>query len=129
VSGFDVVTVDTGARAVEMVRGGDFDLVLMDVQMPVMDGIAATKAIRALTTAQWNVPIVGITASTVTADLALCLDAGMQACLTKPLDFKRLREVMEDVAPAGTVVNFETERARLGNAAAGQATVSVGLAG
>jgi CheY-like chemotaxis protein len=87
--GYEVTMADSGAGAVEAVRRGGFDVVLMDLQMPGMDGLAATAAIRASKTAGWNVPIVAITASNSPQEIARCLASGMQDCLTKPFDFGR----------------------------------------
>ncbi len=79
-----------GAEAVEMVERGDYSLVLMDYQMPVMDGISATKAIRALSGPQAKVAIVALTASAMIGDREQCLAAGMDDYLDKPLDRARL---------------------------------------
>jgi two-component system sensor histidine kinase/response regulator len=75
--------VENGRLAVEAVQGGEFDVVLMDVQMPEMDGIAATRAIRALP-AHASIPIVAVTAHALAEEHARCLAAGMQACVVKP---------------------------------------------
>jgi CheY-like chemotaxis protein/anti-sigma regulatory factor (Ser/Thr protein kinase) len=79
-----------GAEAVEMVKAGDYSLVLMDYQMPVMDGITATKAIRALPGPHGRVAIIALTASAMTGDREQCLAAGMDDYLDKPLDRARL---------------------------------------
>jgi len=84
-----------GAEAVEMVGKGDYGLVLMDYQMPVMDGIAATKAIRALAGPEARVAIVALTASAMIGDREQCLAAGMDDYLDKPLDRARLVEVLD----------------------------------
>ena len=71
------------------------DLVLMDMQMPIMDGLAATRAIRRAETLGRRVPILALTASAMTDELDRCLAAGMDGLLTKPLQPQRLREVLE----------------------------------
>jgi two-component system sensor histidine kinase/response regulator len=82
-------------RAVEFCTGAHFDLVLMDVQMPVMDGLTATREIRRAESGERRVPIVALTASAMTDELDRCLAAGMDALLTKPLQPLRLREILD----------------------------------
>lgn len=83
--GWNCDTVNDGAEAVERVRAGDYDLVLMDIQMPVMDGVDATRAIRSLDGHVSRIPIVALTANTLEAQLRRYRAAGMQDCLTKPI--------------------------------------------
>ena len=83
--GCDVTQVCDGDEAVEAARYGDFDLILMDVRMPRMDGLAATRAIRALEGGAAAVPIVAMTADVMPEDVARCLAAGMNAHLAKPV--------------------------------------------
>lgn len=95
-AGWDVVAAEDGARAVAAVEAeGAFDVVLMDVQMPVMDGVAATRAIRALAGAAGQVPIVAVTAFALPSDRDRCLSAGMDGFLTKPVDPDALFAVLE----------------------------------
>jgi CheY-like chemotaxis protein len=94
--GCDAVLADNGREALDAVAGGVFDLVLMDVQMPEMDGYEATTAIRAhpdQTIAA--LPIVALTAHATAADQARCLAAGMNGFLTKPLRLDALRAELE----------------------------------
>jgi signal transduction histidine kinase/CheY-like chemotaxis protein len=84
-----------GAEAVRMVEAGDYHLVLMDYQMPVMDGMGATKAIRALPSEKRLVPIIAMTASAMTGDRDLCLQAGMDDYIDKPIDRARLAALLE----------------------------------
>ncbi|MDS4027863.1 MAG: ATP-binding protein [Candidatus Contendobacter sp.] len=79
-------TAQDGREAVEKARVGDYALVLMDLQMPVMDGLAATRAIRQLPGAAALPPILAITANAYAVDRQRCLDAGMDDFLTKPLE-------------------------------------------
>jgi signal transduction histidine kinase/CheY-like chemotaxis protein/HPt (histidine-containing phosphotransfer) domain-containing protein len=84
-----------GAQAVEQVVGGDFDLVLMDCQMPVMDGFQATAEIRALTGSRGaRLPIVALTANTMQGDEQRCRDAGMDGFLAKPYTLAALHETL-----------------------------------
>jgi PAS domain S-box-containing protein len=85
-AGFSVEAVVDGAQAVEAARRGGFDLILMDVQMPVMDGLQATRQIRALGGHAKTVPIVALTANAMRSDQDTCLDAGMNDFVSKPLD-------------------------------------------
>jgi CheY-like chemotaxis protein len=96
-----------GEPAVFAVRERDFDLVLMDVQMPAMDGLAATRAIRALAQdpapqlkRRSQVPIVALTAHAMRGDADRCLDAGMNRYLSKPIQADRLRACLGEFARA-----------------------------
>jgi CheY-like chemotaxis protein len=92
--GHDVVLVSNGVQAVEAVQAGHFDLVLMDMRMPVMNGEEATRAIRQLDHSMRNVPIVALTANAMTEDVQRCLDAGMNDHLAKPVDRALLRRAL-----------------------------------
>lgn len=93
--GFAVEEAENGAVAVDKVKaapGGYYDLVLMDIQMPVMDGYAAARAIRALPDAkQASVPIIAVTANAFEEDKQAALDAGMNGHIPKPIDVNLLR--------------------------------------
>lgn len=97
-SGHEVHLAGDGAAAVQAVQRIDFDLVLMDREMPRMDGIEATRAIRSLTTAAARVPIVALTASAMVDDQRECLDAGMDAVLTKPYTLDRMGTLIATIA-------------------------------
>jgi signal transduction histidine kinase/ActR/RegA family two-component response regulator len=77
--------VTDGVEAVQAVSEGDYDIVLMDVRMPEMDGIAATKAIRAMGGRFGRLPIIALTANAFPEDVRLCREAGMSDFLAKPL--------------------------------------------
>lgn len=81
--------VQTGAQALERVRSQKFDLLLMDIHMPDMDGLTATRHIRALPGCA-ELPIIAMTASVLQEERDACLDAGMNAHLGKPLDTQQL---------------------------------------
>ena len=93
--GCAVTIVDDGATAVETCLAQHFDLVLMDVQMPLMDGLEATREIRRREIPGRHTPIVALTASAMTGDLERCTAAGMDGLLTKPLEQARLRETLD----------------------------------
>jgi signal transduction histidine kinase/CheY-like chemotaxis protein len=84
--GHSVVTVTDGVQAVEAARLGGYELILMDVHMPVMDGLEATRRIRALGGGEASVPIVAMTANAMTSDRDECLAAGMDDFVSKPFD-------------------------------------------
>jgi CheY-like chemotaxis protein len=85
-AGFSVEVVVNGVQAVEAARRGAYDLILMDVQMPVMDGLQATRQIRAMGGHAARLPIVALTANAMRADQDACLQAGMNDFVSKPLD-------------------------------------------
>jgi len=85
-AGYNVVTASNGQQAIELIEANDVDLVLMDVQMPVMGGIEASNIIREkekLTGV--HLPIIAMTASAMTGDRELCLQAGMDEYISKPI--------------------------------------------
>jgi len=88
--GHRIDVVDDGARAVEALRNTDYDLVLMDVQMPGVDGLEATRRIRRLPSARAGVPVIAITANAMAGDEERCREAGMNDYVTKPIDRARL---------------------------------------
>ncbi len=93
----DVTFVENGAQAVEAAQTQDFDLILMDVQMPVMDGITASGVIRALDGPRSQIPIVAVTADAMPEQVAMCLAAGIDAHVSKPLRPENLFSVIDEV--------------------------------
>ena len=98
-AGFIVDTAADGEQALARVREEAYQLILMDMQMPVLDGLAATVAIRDLP-GRRDVPIVAMTANAMEQDRQRCLEAGMNDFLAKPLDPERLFEVLRQWIPA-----------------------------
>ena len=98
--GYAVEVVDNGALAVAAVAGGNFALVLMDCQMPEMDGFAATAAIRSAEAQSRHLPIVAMTANAMQGDRERCLAAGMDDYLAKPIDISLLAEMLSAWLPA-----------------------------
>ena len=84
---------ENGAIALEMIQGNDYDAVLMDMQMPVMDGIEATRVIRANPRHE-KLPIIAMTANAMESDRILCLEAGMNDHIAKPIDPDQLFGVL-----------------------------------
>ena len=94
--GWQVERVASGAAAVERARQGDFEAVLMDVQMPLMDGYEATRRIRAHEgRLRRRVPIIALTANAMKGDEELCLQAGMDLYVPKPIGLEPLRVALE----------------------------------
>jgi signal transduction histidine kinase/CheY-like chemotaxis protein len=94
--GHSVVLVDDGLQAVEAVRTAPFDLILMDVEMPGMDGLAATRVIRESATSP-RVPIIALTARAMQQDEADCRAAGMDGYLAKPIDINDLLRLADRI--------------------------------
>ena len=90
--GYAATTADDGEVAVQEMRKGGYDAVLMDVQMPRMDGYAATRAIRAEQSK--HIPVIAMTAAAVEGERERCLEAGMDDFLTKPVDPSALTAVL-----------------------------------
>ncbi len=109
--GHDVTLVSDGAAAVHACEEVRFDLILMDVQMPVMDGIEATRKIRQVEQDEdYRTPIVAMTARAMKGDEDACLDAGMDYYMAKPFRAAKLRSVLEklgDFAELGVVASRE----------------------
>ena len=94
--GCEVSIAVNGIAAVELVNTGQFDIVLMDLQMPEMDGFEATRAIRADGRFA-RLPIIGLTAHAMAEERQRCLDAGMNDYVAKPISSERIREAMDRV--------------------------------
>jgi signal transduction histidine kinase/DNA-binding response OmpR family regulator len=93
--GFAVSVADNGREALDLLEKEHFDVILMDCQMPVMDGFACTRAIRAMDSAKAEVPIIAITANAMQGDRDRCLEAGMDDYLAKPVRPEILQRVLD----------------------------------
>jgi signal transduction histidine kinase/CheY-like chemotaxis protein len=100
-AGHDVITASSGLEAIARVEDSLFDVVLMDVQMPGMDGLAATRAIGRLTAKHTLPPVIGMTANAFPSDVENCMAAGMAAHVAKPFDFGELLRMVATVAKRG----------------------------
>ena len=103
--GVTVVTASNGEEALEKVRQRDFDCILMDVQMPVMDGLEATRRLR-----QWEreqgrapMPVVALTANAMHEERERCLAVGMNSHLAKPFRRQQLARVLSPYLTPGRV--------------------------
>jgi|GEM_PF-1281086 len=97
--GHEVLHVGNGARALELTRQEQVDVVLMDIQMPEMDGFEAAQRIRQEEEGTGrHVPIVALTANAMTGDDRRCFEAGMDAYLSKPVEFSKLEALLEKIA-------------------------------
>jgi two-component system CheB/CheR fusion protein len=102
-AGHRVDVAEDGAKALMLLAKEDYDCILMDVQMPVMDGVAATKAIRGDVTlgAKARIPIIAMTAYAMTGDRERFLAAGMDDYVGKPVDMDDLEQVIKRVLSRG----------------------------
>jgi CheY-like chemotaxis protein len=92
----DLVEVENGREALEALEAEAFDLVLMDVNMPVMDGLEATRRLRR--DPRWvNLPVIALTADVMRTQIDTCLEAGMDAHIAKPIDLRDLLSVLVQV--------------------------------
>jgi two-component system, sensor histidine kinase RpfC len=89
--------VDNGEAALDALAAGAFDIVLMDVNMPIMNGVETTKLYRFASIGQSRVPIVALTADATPEMEQRCRDAGMDGCLTKPIEPARLLDMIEQM--------------------------------
>jgi two-component system, sensor histidine kinase and response regulator len=93
--GWRADVADDGGQAVVLVERGDYDLVFMDIQMPGMDGLAATNAIRSIPGPRGKTPIIAMTANAMAGDREAFLAAGMDDYIAKPIDPRRLATLLE----------------------------------
>lgn len=99
--GHKVDLAANGEEALNAVKEGSYDLIFMDVQMPVMDGLEATKLIRNLEVPSINqIPIIALTANALDGDRERCLEAGMDTYLSKPVTLNKITEAIKLLFPA-----------------------------
>ena len=97
--GHTVSVVSNGLQAVDMLKQSEFNVVLMDVQMPVMDGFTATRTIRdSERSSRDHIPIIAMTAHAMTGDREKCIAQGMDDYISKPIDRKELSEILERIS-------------------------------
>jgi PAS domain S-box-containing protein len=100
-SGHTVTVANNGQEALDLLAQQSFDLILMDMMMPVMDGLEATQRIRA-SEQDTRVPVVAMTANAMQSDRDRCAAVGMDDFISKPIEFSELRRVLERFAPLAT---------------------------
>lgn len=98
-TGFRVITATNGEEAIKMAEASQPDLILMDIGMPGLDGLGATRRIREHATLK-TVPVVALTAFSTEGFRRAAYDAGLDGYLTKPVDFHRLGELVRNLLPA-----------------------------
>ena len=104
--GHQVTVVENGEKAVAHVKEGSYDLIFMDVQMPSMDGLEATRRIRVMEhNTDRHLPIVAMTANAMKGDRERCLEAGMDDYIAKPIRFQELADVLARNVGSNKAVN------------------------
>lgn len=109
--GHTVTSVENGEQAVREAMTGAYDVVLMDRHMPVMDGLEATRRIRADDGVVASIPIIGITAGAGQDEIAACFDAGMDECLIKPIDPRHLRSLLVTIGSGKKIQTIKKQQA------------------
>jgi CheY-like chemotaxis protein len=99
-AGHMVTEAEGGEEAVWLASEHSFDIILMDIRMPQVDGLEATRRIRALSAPRGQVPILALTAHSVADQKAKCRDAGMDGHLAKPVDYNTLIKTVDNVIAA-----------------------------
>jgi CheY-like chemotaxis protein len=110
--GCQVVVAGDGQQALQLCQQQNFVLAFMDMQMPVMDGLEATRRLRAMTSPAARMPIVALTANAMDEDRQRCLEAGMSGFLAKPIVREELVATLRRFLPAGT--HRDISNARIG---------------
>ena len=96
-AGFNVTTAENGSIAYDtmiMAKPGDYDVILMDIQMPVMDGYTATAKIRELNNGTEIIPVIALSANAFAEDRKKSIEAGMNDHISKPIDITNLKETL-----------------------------------
>jgi two-component system sensor histidine kinase RpfC len=124
-AGHDFKVVANGEEFLDALKEDKFDIGLLDLHMPVMGGVEAAKLARFMATGSSRMPIVALTADATPEARAECEEAGMDACLTKPIDTRKLFDLFETLVPGGGVVRKSPEE----GAPDGRETAISGLEG
>ena len=105
--GHQVTVADNGSLALERIAEQTFDVVLMDMMMPVMNGIDATREIRRRESGERRLPIIAMTANAMEADRERCIEAGMDDYISKPIRAQELQEMLQRLAVDGMAAGFQ----------------------
>ncbi|MFQ5729570.1 MAG: response regulator [Waddliaceae bacterium] len=97
---FEVAIAENGVEALEKHATQNFDAILMDIQMPELDGYEATKEIRKREGSEKHTPIIALTANALMGDREKCLKAGMDDYISKPIEAEKLEEVLKKYLPS-----------------------------
>jgi len=89
-----VDTAETAPEAIEKVKQKNYDIIFMDIQMPDMDGVEATREIRKITSSKGHIPVVALTANAIEGDREKYLEAGLDDYISKPITGERLEEIL-----------------------------------
>jgi two-component system, sensor histidine kinase RpfC len=108
-AGHDFKIVANGEEVLDALKEQTFDIALLDLHMPVMGGVEAAKLSRFLSPGSPRMPIVALTADATPEARAECEEAGMDACLTKPIDMRKLLDLFETLVPGGGAVRRSRE--------------------
>ncbi|TNE51096.1 MAG: response regulator [Bacteroidetes bacterium] len=112
----DIHIAGNGKAALEQLQQQEYDLILMDIKMPVMDGYATARAIRASENEKWKqIPILAVTANALPEQLAKCREAGMNDVLTKPVDAIQLLEKIDALTSKQIRIDRSKLKALLAN--------------
>ena len=100
--GYNYDTASNGKEAISSLQSQSFDIVLMDLQMPIMDGFEATRKIRAWESGSGHTPIVALSAMLMEDEIQNCLSAGMDGCIEKPFNTEQLFQLIESYVSQST---------------------------
>lgn len=98
--GLEVRIAENGLEALDFYKKERFDLILMDIQMPEMDGYQTTREIRKSENEDTHIPIIALTANALSGDAKKCLDAGMDDYISKPIEAERLEAILKKYLPS-----------------------------
>ena len=105
--GYTVDVAPDGAEAIELIQEQAYDLILMDCQMPVMDGYEATRRIRKMPVPTCNTPIIAMTANAMKGDREKCISAGMDDYVTKPINAGRMKSLIRSWITRGSLTGHQ----------------------
>ncbi|MDD2895271.1 MAG: response regulator [Aliarcobacter sp.] len=108
--GLQVVLVANGEEAIEKYKQEKFDLILMDINMPIMDGVNATKEIRKIENDYYKIPIVALTANSIAGDKEKYLNQGMDDYLSKPIEFDKLVNLLKKYLLANEFYEIQLQK-------------------